>query len=230
MTGSAPLECEGLTRTFTGPAGSILAVDDVTLTTERGTVTTIVGPSGSGKSTLLQMLAGLERPDRGIVRIGGVETTALRDRALTRLRRERLGFVFQSYQLMPQLTAAQNIELPLRLAGRTAEPADVAELVELLGLGDRLDHLPSELSGGQQQRVAIARALVTRPDVVLADEPTGALDDDTAEEVMGLFVRASRERDQTFVIVTHDQRVVSRADVVLAMAEGRLAEAVGARA
>jgi putative ABC transport system ATP-binding protein len=225
----APIQAEGLTKTFaaSGPSGSpVVAVEDVSLTVEPGSLTAVVGPSGSGKSTLLQLLAGLDRPDRGSVRIGGVELSGLRDRALARLRRDRIGFVFQTYQLLPQLTAEQNIGLPLRLAGQTADTRELGELAELLGIDDRLGHLPAQLSGGQQQRVAIARALVTRPDVVLADEPTGALDADTAADLIDVFVRASRERGQTFVIVTHDERVSSRADRVLRMASGRLAPAL----
>ena len=218
----APVQAEGLTKTFTSTGEPVVAVADVSLTVTPGSLTAVVGPSGSGKSTLLQLLAGLDRPDTGSVRIGGVEITGLRDRALTRLRRERLGFIFQAYQLMPQLTAEQNIGLPLRLAGRAADPAELRELAELLGIADRLDHLPAQLSGGQQQRVAIARALVTRPDVVFADEPTGALDTRTATDLTDLFVRASRERGQTFVIVTHDERVSDRADQVLRMTAGRL--------
>jgi putative ABC transport system ATP-binding protein len=200
----------------------VRAVEDASFSAAPGSITAVVGPSGSGKSTLLQLLAGLERPDRGSVRVGGTEITGLRDRALARLRRERLGFVFQSYQLLPQLTAEQNIGLPLRLAGRTADRRELLELADLLGIRDRLDHLPAQLSGGQQQRVAIARALVTRPDVVLADEPTGALDATAAADLVDLFARASRERGQTFVVVTHDERVTGRADQVLRMSAGRL--------
>ncbi len=217
-----PVEAVGLTKTFHAGSGPVQAVDDVSLTVHAGTITTIIGPSGSGKSTLLQLLAGLERPDAGRVLIGGVELATLRDRALTRLRRDRIGFIFQSYQLLPQLTAAQNIGLPLRFAGRSADPAELRSLASLLGIEDRLDHLPAELSGGQQQRVGIARALLSRPDVVFADEPTGALDTETATELMSLFERACDERGQTFVIVTHDERITARADVVFRMDGGRL--------
>jgi len=224
--GPPPLHARGLTRTFA--TGDVVAVNDVSLEVVAGAITAVVGPSGSGKSTLLQLLAGLDRPDSGTVHVAGVDLGGLRDRALTRLRRDRIGFIFQAYQLLPQLTAAQNIALPLRLAHRVADPDEVRELAALLGIDDRLDHLPAQLSGGQQQRVAIARALITRPDIVLADEPTGALDADTAAALMELFVRASRERGQTFLVVTHDERVITRADHVFRMAAGRLAASVPA--
>ncbi|WP_182348493.1 ABC transporter ATP-binding protein [Tomitella gaofuii] len=224
-SGFPPVEAVGLSKTFRGGSGDVVAVDDVSLTVDPGTIMIVTGPSGSGKSTLLQLLAGLDRPDRGHVRIDGVDLSGLRDRAATRLRRDRIGFVFQSFQLLPQLTAEQNIALPLRFARRSIDRQELLHLADLLGIADRLDHLPAELSGGQQQRVAVARALITGPDVVFADEPTGALDAGSAGALMDVFDTACRELGQTFVIVTHDARVAARAEVVFEMAAGRLTRA-----
>lgn len=220
-----PVEAVGLCKMYLGASGDVVAVHDASLTVESGTITIITGPSGSGKSTLLQLLAGLDRPDDGHARIHGVDLSTLRDRAATRLRRDRIGFVFQSFQLLPQLTAEQNIALPLRFARRRIDRDGLRNLAELLGIADRLDHLPAELSGGQQQRVAVARALIAGPDVVFADEPTGALDSGSADALMDVFDTACRELGQTFVVVTHDERVASRADAVYRMAAGRLAPA-----
>ena len=219
---SPSVRATGLTRYFTSGDESITAVDDVSLTVGRGEIAVILGPSGSGKSTLLQLLAGLDRPDAGTVTIGGVDLGGLRDRALTRLLRERVGFIFQDFQLLPRMTARQNITLPTRLAGGTVQDAEVEELAEALGMADRLDHRPGELSGGQQQRIAVARALLAQPDIVFADEPTGALDTATAGDLTDLFVWAARTRGQSFVIVTHDERLSDRADSVHRMSDGRL--------
>lgn len=212
----------GLRRTFKGPTGTVVALDDVEFTADGGQVTVITGASGSGKSTLLQVLAGLDRPDAGSVRIGGTEITGLGDRALSRLRRQRLGFVFQSFNLIGSLTAAENIRLPTELDGRRVDEARLAELAEHLGLTDRLDHLPSQLSGGQQQRVAVARALLTDPDVVFADEPTGALDPDAAESLIELLRALAHRLGQAVVIVTHDPQVAAGADRLYRMKDGRL--------
>ncbi|MGO1183951.1 MAG: ABC transporter ATP-binding protein [Micrococcaceae bacterium] len=213
----------GLAKTYrTRARQQVRAVEDATVTFDRGTVTGIVGPSGSGKTTLLHLLAGLERPDKGSVTIGGIDITRLPERRLARLRRERMGFVFQSYQLLPHLTAARNIELPLRLNGQKASRDEIVELSALMGIEDRLDHLPTELSGGQQQRVAIARALVNRPDVIFADEPSGALDNRLTAELMGLLRLSADSRGQAVVIVTHDERVTSYCDRVLRMDTGWL--------
>jgi putative ABC transport system ATP-binding protein len=209
----------------------------VTLAFPAGSFTAVMGPSGSGKSTLLQCAAGLDRPDSGEVSIAGTRLSALGETALTVLRRERIGFVFQSFNLMPSLTAAQNVELPLRLAGRKPEPSAIAAALATVGLADRARHRPSELSGGQQQRVAIARALVTRPRVLFADEPTGALDTGTSREVLLLLRALVAEQGQTIIMVTHDPVAAACADRVVFLADGRLAgtldrptaEAVAAR-
>ncbi|MEV0678635.1 ABC transporter ATP-binding protein [Actinosynnema sp. NPDC050436] len=202
---------------------SVRALDGVGVSFGAGRFTAIMGPSGSGKSTLLHCLAGLDAVDSGTVHIGGTEVTGRTDRELTRLRRERIGFVFQSFNLLPALTARQNVLLGLELAGREPDPAWFDAVVDALGLRDRLRHRPAELSGGQQQRVACARALVGRPDVVFADEPTGNLDSRAGAEVLG-FLRASvREFGQTVVMVTHDPVAASYADRVVLLADGRLA-------
>jgi putative ABC transport system ATP-binding protein len=206
--------------------GGVLALDDVSLSVDRGAFLAVMGPSGSGKSTLMHVAAALDLPSSGTVHIDGRETGALDETRRTVLRRDLVGFVFQAYNLVPSLTVADNITLPLRLAGRTPDPAWVASLVERVGLQGRLDHRPAELSGGQQQRAAIARALVTRPAVVFADEPTGALDLRTAHEVLALFDEVAHDPQQTVVMVTHDPAVAARAGSVVVMADGRIVETV----
>jgi putative ABC transport system ATP-binding protein len=181
-----------------------------------------MGPSGSGKSTLLQVAAGLDEPTQGRVFVDGVEMSAGSETALTKFRRQRIGFVFQQFNLLPTLTVLQNVTLPLRLAGRRVDRERSEEILERIGLGDRLDHRPADLSGGQQQRVAIARALVTDPTAIFADEPTGALDTESAREVLGLLREAAGEFDQTVVMVTHDPVVASHADSVLFLADGQI--------
>jgi putative ABC transport system ATP-binding protein len=230
---------ESMTKTYGHGPGTVTvtALDRVTLAFPAGSFTAVMGPSGSGKSTLLQCAAGLDRPDSGEVSIAGTRLSALGETALTVLRRERIGFVFQSFNLMPSLTAAQNVELPLRLAGRKPEPSAIAAALATVGLADRARHRPSELSGGQQQRVAIARALVTRPRVLFADEPTGALDTGTSREVLLLLRALVAEQGQTIIMVTHDPVAAACADRVVFLADGRLAgtldrptaEAVAAR-
>lgn len=219
---NVPVEAIGLSKYFLSGDERITAVEDVSLTVSAGEIAAILGPSGSGKSTLLQLLAGLDRPDSGAVSIGGIELNGLRDRALTRLRRERIGFIFQDFQLLPRMTARQNITLPVRLAGGSVDDTEVAALAKALGVDHRLDHRPSELSGGQQQRVAVARALLSQPDIIFADEPTGALDSVSAHDLIELFTWAARERGQSFVIVTHDDRIAARADSVHHMSDGHL--------
>jgi putative ABC transport system ATP-binding protein len=187
---------------------------------ERGRYSAIMGPSGSGKSTLMHILAGLDRPTEGSVRIDDVEITALDDADLTRLRRDKLGFIFQFFNLIPVLTARENIVLPLSIAGRDAEPAYLDQLVETVGLQDRLTHRPAELSGGQQQRVAVARALVSRPAVVFADEPTGNLDSKASEEILRMLRRSVDELGQTVVMVTHDPEAASYADRLIVLRDG----------
>jgi putative ABC transport system ATP-binding protein len=214
---------ESLTRTYGNGSTTVTALDRVTIAFPAGSFTAVMGPSGSGKSTLLQCAAGLDRPDSGEVTINGTRLGGLGETALTVLRRGRIGFVFQSFNLMPSLTAAQNLELPLRLAGRRPEPKAIEAALATVGLADRARHRPSELSGGQQQRVAIARALVTRPQVLFADEPTGALDTGTSREVLRLLRALVAEQGQTIVMVTHDPVAATQADRVVFLADGRVA-------
>ncbi|WP_127553274.1 ABC transporter ATP-binding protein [Actinoplanes sp. OR16] len=202
---------------------AVHALDGVTVGFDRGRFTAIMGPSGSGKSTLMHCLAGLDTATSGQVLLGETDLTRQPDRVLTRARRERIGFVFQSFNLLPQLTAQANITLPLDLAGNTPDPELFDRLVTTLGLAGRLGHRPSELSGGQQQRVALARALVSRPEVVFADEPTGNLDSRSGAEVLRLLRDSVRELGQTIVMVTHDPGAAAYADRVVLLADGRLA-------
>ncbi|GAA0444497.1 ABC transporter ATP-binding protein [Actinoplanes capillaceus] len=202
---------------------AVRALDGVTVGFERGRFTAIMGPSGSGKSTLMHCLAGLDTATSGQVLLGGTDLTKQPDRVLTKARRERIGFVFQSFNLLPQLTAAANITLPLDLAGRKPDPEFHDRLITTLGLAGRLGHLPAELSGGQQQRVALARALVSRPEVVFADEPTGNLDSRSGAEVLGLLRDSAHDLGQTIVMVTHDPVAAAYADRVVMLADGQLA-------
>ena len=195
---------KGVTKAYGTGDARVLALDNVDVTIEAGKFTAIMGPSGSGKSTLLHVLAGLDRPTQGEIFIGDVDITTMNDKQLTMLRRDRIGFIFQAFNLLPTLTAAENIALPSKIAGRTPDPLWVQSIVETVGLGARLSHRPSELSGGQQQRVAAARALASKPDIVFADEPTGALDSRSGEELLRFLQHAVREMSQTVVMVTHD--------------------------
>jgi putative ABC transport system ATP-binding protein len=183
-----------------------------------------MGPSGSGKSTLMHLLAGLDRPTSGTVVIDGLELGTLDDKGLTQLRRDRLGFVFQAFNLVPVLTAEENITLPLTLAGRSPDPEWLNQLIDTVGLRDRLSHRPAELSGGQQQRVAVARALVTRPEVAFADEPTGALDSHSSRALLAFLRRAANEFGQTIVMVTHDASAAGHADRVEFLSDGRVVD------
>jgi putative ABC transport system ATP-binding protein len=203
--------------------GSVVALDGVSIGLARGSFTAIMGPSGSGKSTLLHVAAGLDRPTSGSVAIGDTNLASLSERRLTILRRERIGFVFQAFNLMPSLTVTQNIGLPLRLDGRRARRSEVRDVAARVGLSERLRHRPSQLSGGQQQRVAIARALVTCPDVVFADEPTGALDRSSGRAVLELLREVVDADGHTVVMVTHDPVAAAHADRVLLLADGQLA-------
>ncbi|MFB9432190.1 ABC transporter ATP-binding protein [Streptoalloteichus tenebrarius] len=202
---------------------AVHALAGVTLDIHAGRFTAIMGPSGSGKSTLMHCLAGLDAATSGRVLLGDTDLTALGDRQLTTVRRDRVGFVFQAFNLLPQLTALENILLPLELAGRRPDQPWLDQIVDVLGLGQRLRHRPSELSGGQQQRVAVARALVTRPDVVFADEPTGNLDSRSGNELLGFLRRSVHDYGQTIVMVTHDPVAASYADRVVLLADGALA-------
>jgi putative ABC transport system ATP-binding protein len=194
----------------------------------RGQLTAIMGPSGSGKSTLMHIMAGLDQPTGGTVSIDGVEITSLKERELTKLRRDKIGFIFQSFNLLPMLSARENILLPLTIAGRQVDDAWFDDLIETVTLGDRLSHRPSELSGGQQQRVAIARALVSRPAVLFADEPTGNLDSRRGQEVLDLLLHSVNELGQTIIMVTHDAHAASIADRVLFLKDGLIVHDHGA--
>src|SRR5579864_1105221 len=203
--------------------GSVVALDGVTVGLARGSFTALMGPSGSGKSTFLNVAAGLDRPTSGTVTLADIELAGLSERRLTILRRERIGFVFQAFNLLPSLTVAQNIELPLRLGGRRPRRSSVREIAARVGLDKRLRDRPSQLSGGQQQRVAIARALITRPQVMFADEPTGALDTQNGRGVLALLRAVVDEDGHTVVMVTHDPVAAACADRVLLLADGRVA-------
>ncbi|MFF1564504.1 ABC transporter ATP-binding protein [Streptomyces sp. NPDC058293] len=202
----------------------VTALDGVDLDFLAGTFTAVMGPSGSGKSTLLQCAAGLDRPTSGTVTVAGTDLTGLGERTLTLLRRDRIGFVFQSFNLLPSLTAAQNVALPLRLAGRRPSRAEVREALGRVGLAERAGHRPSQLSGGQQQRVALARALITRPAVLFGDEPTGALDTTTGRHVLTLLRELVDREGQTTVMVTHDPVAAARADRVVFLVDGRVVD------
>jgi putative ABC transport system ATP-binding protein len=211
-----------LRRTYGEGETAVHALAGVTLDFPAGQYTAIMGPSGSGKSTLMHLLAGLDRPTSGTVEIEGEDLSKLDDTGLTRLRRDRLGFVFQAFNLVPVLTALENITLPITLAGRKPDQAWLDELIETVGLRDRLTHRPSELSGGQQQRVAVARALVHRPAVLFADEPTGNLDSHSSEEVLGLLRRAVDEFGQTVIMVTHEPVAAAVASRLVVLDDGKV--------
>jgi putative ABC transport system ATP-binding protein len=213
----------GLTKSYGTGATAVRALDEVSVAFPKGEFTAIMGPSGAGKSTLMHCVAGLDSPTSGKVYVGDQELGALSDRALTRLRRERIGFVFQAFNLIPTLTALDNITLPLTLARRRPDPGWLDAVVRSLRLHDRLAHRPAELSGGQQQRVALARALITRPEIVFADEPTGNLDSRTGAEVLDLLRGAVDGLGQTVTMVTHDPVAAARADAVVFLADGRVA-------
>jgi len=212
----------GLTKIYGAGNTRVTALDQVDVGFEAGKLTAIMGPSGSGKSTLLHCMAGLDALTSGETRVGDTLISELSDKELTLLRRQRLGFIFQAFNLVPTLTAEENILLPLMLGGRDADPAWASEVIESLQLGERLSHRPDELSGGQQQRVAVARALVSRPDIIFADEPTGNLDSKSGHEVLGFLRRAVDDWKQTVVMVTHDPGAASFADVVIFLRDGKL--------
>ncbi|NSC21094.1 ABC transporter ATP-binding protein [Streptomyces albus subsp. chlorinus] len=216
-----PVELRAVAKCYGEAERTVTALAGVSLGFARGTMTAVMGPSGSGKSTLLHCAAGIERPSRGQVLVDGTELASLSEDELTVLRRERVGFVFQAFNLVPALTAAQNVELPLRLAGRRAEPGEAIAALERFGLGDRARHRPSELSGGQQQRVALARAVIARPAVLFADEPTGALDTHTSRGVLRMLRELADANKQTVVMVTHDPAAAAYADRVVLLADGR---------
>jgi putative ABC transport system ATP-binding protein len=222
MENSAIVVAIGVHKYFGQGETAVHALDDVTVSFQRGQYTAIMGPSGSGKSTLMHCLAGLDRPTSGSVTIDGIEITTLDDKRLTDLRRDKIGFIFQAFNLLPMLTAEENITLPLTIAGRDIDQTWVDQLIDTVGLSARRAHRPSELSGGQQQRVAIARAMVTRPAVVFADEPTGNLDSKSSAEVLRLLRNAVDEFNQTVVMVTHDPEAASVGDRLVVLRDGRI--------
>jgi putative ABC transport system ATP-binding protein len=222
LPGPLLVSAADITRVFGEGEAAVRALDGVTVGFPKSRFTAIMGPSGSGKSTLMHILAGLDRPTSGSVVLDEVEITKLDDRRLTELRRERVGFVFQSFNLLPVLDARENIVLPLSIAGKRPDPEWLDKLIETVGLGDRLTHRPSELSGGQQQRVAVARALASKPAVVFADEPTGNLDSKSSAEVLELLRRSVDEFDQTVIMVTHDPTAAAYADRLLVLADGHI--------
>jgi len=232
VTGTAPAtatrslaaSAEDVVKVYGRGDAAVRALDGASLDVDRGTFTAVMGPSGSGKSTLMHVLAGLDDVDGGVVRLGDTDLSTLSERQRTLLRRERVGFVFQSFNLVPTLTATENIALPLALAGRRPDAAWLDELVATLGLGDRLRHRPSQLSGGQQQRVAVARALVSKPELVFADEPTGNLDSRSGTALLDFLQHAAVDLGQTIVMVTHDATAAAHADRVALLADGRVVD------
>jgi putative ABC transport system ATP-binding protein len=222
------VEASGLSRRFGEGEAAVDALSDVTVGFPASRFAAIMGPSGSGKSTLMHILAGLDRPTAGVVRVGGVELTGLGDRELTQLRRDRIGFIFQTFNLLPVLNAEENILLPLSIAGRKPDREWFDRLIDTVGIRNRLHHRPAELSGGQQQRVAVARALISRPTVVFADEPSGNLDSKASNDVLELLRHAVDDFSQTVVMVTHDAHAASFADRLLVLADGRIMHDGGA--
>jgi putative ABC transport system ATP-binding protein len=225
MTSPAPaVSATDVRKSYGKGETAVLALAGITLEVPRGQMCAVMGPSGSGKSTLMHCLAGLDTIDSGAITIGETSLNGMNDKGLTQLRRDRLGFVFQQFNLLPTLTAEENITLPLDIAGRKPDPAWFEQVTTTLGIADRLTHRPNELSGGQQQRVACARALISRPDVVFADEPTGNLDSRSGAEVLGFLQKSARELGQTVVMVTHDANAASYADRVLFLNDGLLVD------
>jgi putative ABC transport system ATP-binding protein len=218
------VQLHAVRKTFGDENSGVVALGGVTLDFLRGSFTAIMGPSGSGKSTLLHCAAGLDRPSSGSVMLEGQELQGFKEVALTKLRRQKIGFVFQAFNLLPALTVLQNVVLPLQLAGKKPDKALVREVIARVGLGERQSHRPGELSGGQQQRVAIARALVMQPAVIFADEPTGALDTHTSLEILTLMREAVEQSNQTIIMVTHDPIAASHADHVIFLADGQIVD------
>ena len=217
------LQTENLKKYYGSGETTVKALDGVTLTVEDGEFVAVVGPSGSGKSTLLHMLGGLDRPTEGKVFVAGNDIFALKDDALTIFRRRKIGFVFQSYNLVPTLNVYENIVLPIELDGNRVDEKHVQSIIDILGLKEKINSLPSELSGGQQQRVAIARALATKPAIVLADEPTGNLDSKTSLDVIGLLKITSEQFKQTIVMITHNEEIAQMAERIIRIEDGRIA-------
>jgi putative ABC transport system ATP-binding protein len=223
------LRCESLTQTYLSGGRPLTVLNDITFTLERGGFLAVVGPSGSGKTTLLGLLAGLDRPKGGRVELDGQDLGALSEDQRARLRAEKVGFVFQAFQLIPTLTARENVQVPLELRGEPAE-ARAQELLERMGIGDRAHHYPAQLSGGEQQRVALARAFSIRPQILFADEPTGNLDAQTGATIIDLMVSLNRELNTTLVLVTHDHDLAARARRTIRLSDGRIVEDTGSPA
>ena len=223
------LRCESLTQTYLSGGRPLTVLNDITFSLERGGFLAVVGPSGSGKTTLLGLLAGLDRPTRGKVNLDGQDLGSLNEDQRAKLRAEKVGFVFQSFQLIPTLTARENVQVPLELRGEAAETR-AQELLERMGLGDRAHHYPAQLSGGEQQRVALARAFSVRPQILFADEPTGNLDAHTGATIIELMVALNRELGTTLVLVTHDHDLASLARRTIRLSDGRVVEDSGAGA
>lgn len=226
MRSPVVVSASDLVRRYGEGDAHVDALRGVSLEIEEGCLTAIMGPSGSGKSTLMHILAGLDKPTEGSVRIAGLEISSMNDRELTRLRREHIGFVFQFFNLLPMLTAEENVVLPLSIAGVKPNREWIEQLLDSVGISDRRTHRPSEMSGGQQQRVSIARALVSSPTVLFADEPTGNLDSTTSEEVLALLRHSVEDLGQTTVMVTHDPKAAACADRILFLADGRIVKEI----
>ncbi|MFQ7125398.1 MAG: ABC transporter ATP-binding protein [Eisenbergiella sp.] len=216
------LQAKDLKKIYGSGSNAVHALDGVDINVEKGEFVAVVGSSGSGKSTLLHMLGGLDRPDGGQVVVDGTELSGLKDEELTIFRRRKIGFVFQAYNLVPMLTVKENIVLPAELDRRRADPDFMEQIVRTLGIEERLDALPGQLSGGQQQRVAIARALITKPSILLADEPTGNLDSRTSQDVLGLLKVSGRKFSQTIVMITHNEEIAQLADRIVRIEDGRI--------
>ncbi|MEV8534385.1 ABC transporter ATP-binding protein [Streptomyces sp. NPDC051211] len=216
----------GLSKVYGQGETQVVALDNVSVDFGQGQFTAIMGPSGSGKSTLMHCVAGLDTFSSGSVRIGETELGSLKDKQLTQLRRDKIGFIFQAFNLLPTLTALENITLPMDIAGRKADKQWLETVIRMVGLSDRLGHRPTQLSGGQQQRVAVARALASRPEIIFGDEPTGNLDSRSGAEVLGFLRNSVRELGQTVVMVTHDPVAASYADRVIFLADGRIVDEV----
>ncbi|MBB1256578.1 ABC transporter ATP-binding protein [Streptomyces alkaliterrae] len=223
-SGVAAARATDLSKVYGQGETKVIALDRVSVEFRQGQFTAIMGPSGSGKSTLMHCMAGLDSVSSGSARIGDIELTALKDKKLTQLRRDKIGFIFQAFNLLPTLNAMENITLPMDIAGRKPDRAWLEKVVETVGLSGRLKHRPSELSGGQQQRVAVARALASQPDIIFGDEPTGNLDSRSGAEVLGFLRNSVRELGQTVVMVTHDPVAASYADRVIFLADGRIVD------
>ena len=216
------LETINLSKTYGSKENKVNALNDININIEKGEFVAIIGPSRSGKSTLLHLLGGLERLSGGSIKVNGKDISKLKDKELAEYRRKEVGFVFQQYNLIPVLNVEENIELPLMLGNDNIDEIYINELIELLGLKERKNHLPSQLSGGQQQRVAIGRALSTKPSIILADEPTGNLDSKTTEEVMDLLRKSIKRYNQTLIVITHDLNIAKKADRIINIVDGKI--------